>query len=517
MSVDILSANSGLTKGPAGSELGEVQSSGKKQVVNMGRSEKTALKNGVEKGDCQGGGKSSSKKSFKDVLAQSSEGSVDKEAVKSEEKSADGAESLSASLSLSVSVDNPVQLGGEVINLCEPNIPLTIQAADEPEALIADVVVEGDTEGELLVAEQSSSVEALVVTADVAAVMPETEQISQSVTAVENSQAMPQTEDASVEPEKQASQVVEGEVLKGQVQSETVELSESTTKQVLDSKISQAGENEGEAGKKVIEFEPVSVANTAANKNQTQEKSPVTSVDSLKSQLDTPDTHESKKSEADVLNTNQGELNIESKAGLDVKNNKMDDAGKDVSEPVQKDSAIDAVLPQESVKVQSSSGGEVKGIESTKPESVSEQIQYSVKNAVSNGTNKISITLNPPELGKISIELKDQDGQISAVLQVTKSETKFEIQQNIAQITKNLEASGVQVKKIEVILNDQPEQQSGKDQQMSQNGFERQSQDSSQQEKSQQTGNWFGKQQTNSTVFDQPESYIGDKSIDMLI
>jgi flagellar hook-length control protein FliK len=169
------------------------------------------------------------------------------------------------------------------------------------------------------------------------------------------------------------------------------------------------------------------------------------------------------------------------------------------------------------VKVQSSSGGEVKGIESTKPESVSEQIQYSVKNAVSNGTNKISITLNPPELGKISIELKDQDGQISAVLQVTKSETKFEIQQNIAQITKNLEASGVQVKKIEVILNDQPEQQSGKDQQMSQNGFERQSQDSSQQEKSQQTGNWFGKQQTNSTVFDQPESYIGDKSIDMLI
>ena len=54
--------------------------------------------------------------------------------------------------------------------------------------------------------------------------------------------------------------------------------------------------------------------------------------------------------------------------------------------------------------------------------------------------------------------------QISGLLEVSKLATKYEIQQALPQIIRNLSDSGIQVKRLEVILTNQSDQQFYKDQ-----------------------------------------------------
>ena len=60
-------------------------------------------------------------------------------------------------------------------------------------------------------------------------------------------------------------------------------------------------------------------------------------------------------------------------------------------------------------------------------------------------------------------------------MEVSKAQTRIEIQQALPQIIQNLQDSGIQVKRVEVVLSDadQPEQEALKDQSL-QNGLTRQ-------------------------------------------
>jgi flagellar hook-length control protein FliK len=95
--------------------------------------------------------------------------------------------------------------------------------------------------------------------------------------------------------------------------------------------------------------------------------------------------------------------------------------------------------------------------------SVSKQIQESIHSSLRQDEQQITIRLNPPELGRVSIQFREQDGQLVGLLEVSKAQTRAEIQQALPQIIQNLADSGVQVKRLEVLLTNQQEQQDFKD------------------------------------------------------
>jgi flagellar hook-length control protein FliK len=95
---------------------------------------------------------------------------------------------------------------------------------------------------------------------------------------------------------------------------------------------------------------------------------------------------------------------------------------------------------------------------------VGEQIQGSISSSLRQGDQQITIHLNPPELGRVFIKFQEQQGQITGLLQVDKMQTRHEIEQALPQIIQNLTDSGIQIKRLEVTLTDQPQQQPYKDQ-----------------------------------------------------
>jgi len=107
----------------------------------------------------------------------------------------------------------------------------------------------------------------------------------------------------------------------------------------------------------------------------------------------------------------------------------------------------------------------------TSPNSVSigigKQILESIHSSLSQqGANQeITVRLNPPELGKVFIKFQEQDNQIIGLLEVSKPQTRIEIQQALPQIIQNLQNSGIQIRRLEVVLSEaeQPEQEALKD------------------------------------------------------
>ncbi|UCG46547.1 MAG: flagellar hook-length control protein FliK [Phycisphaerales bacterium] len=94
---------------------------------------------------------------------------------------------------------------------------------------------------------------------------------------------------------------------------------------------------------------------------------------------------------------------------------------------------------------------------------LSEQIQESVATALRQADRRITVRLNPPELGKVFIRFHRDKEQITGLLEVTRAQTRTEIQQALPQILRTLEDSGVQIKRIEVSLESEQQQSSSGD------------------------------------------------------
>jgi hypothetical protein len=85
------------------------------------------------------------------------------------------------------------------------------------------------------------------------------------------------------------------------------------------------------------------------------------------------------------------------------------------------------------------------------------QIQESVVSTYRPGTQQIVIRLDPPDLGRVTIRFIEHRDGITGILHVDKSDTKHEIQQTLAGIVQNLQNANVPIKKLEVVLNNQPQ------------------------------------------------------------
>jgi len=90
---------------------------------------------------------------------------------------------------------------------------------------------------------------------------------------------------------------------------------------------------------------------------------------------------------------------------------------------------------------------------------VGEQIQESIRGSIGEADKQIAIRLNPPELGKVLVKFQEHEDQITGLLEVSKAQTRVEIQQALPEIVRNLQELGVQIRRLEVVLTSEQERQ----------------------------------------------------------
>lgn len=77
-------------------------------------------------------------------------------------------------------------------------------------------------------------------------------------------------------------------------------------------------------------------------------------------------------------------------------------------------------------------------------------VENSIKFLVSSGESKITMQLQPPELGRVQVELVIKDNQVSAKINTENTAVKEVIMTNLDQLKSNLENAGTQINKFDV-------------------------------------------------------------------
>jgi flagellar hook-length control protein FliK len=156
------------------------------------------------------------------------------------------------------------------------------------------------------------------------------------------------------------------------------------------------------------------------------------------------------------------------------------------------------------------------------PKEISTQVHDSIKSTLSADNKEIVIQLNPPELGKLEIKFTEDSSGLTGVLSVDNSKTRHEIQQSLPEIINNLQDSGVNIKKIEVVLSNNQEQQTMKDQSMAgqNNWFNQQNSNQQNQQNNSANTGVYNRWTANDTQSYSPSSesqYYSQDSINMLV
>ena len=95
---------------------------------------------------------------------------------------------------------------------------------------------------------------------------------------------------------------------------------------------------------------------------------------------------------------------------------------------------------------------------------IRQQIEESIQSTLQAGAREVVVRLNPPELGRVTIKFQERRDEITGVFEVSKPETRAQIQLLLPQIMRDLADSGVQIKRIEVVMTNDQQQQSFKEQ-----------------------------------------------------
>lgn len=154
---------------------------------------------------------------------------------------------------------------------------------------------------------------------------------------------------------------------------------------------------------------------------------------------------------------------------------------------------------------------------------IGKQILESIHSSSSQvGRNQqITVQLNPPELGKVFIKFQEQDNHITGLLEVSETQTRIEVDQAIPQIVKDLQDSGIPIKRLDVVLSqeEQPEQEALREQTL-QNGWAQQqgSSDSyTDRDNTDEINEWLINNKSYGNISELQESYTTNNSINMLI
>jgi flagellar hook-length control protein FliK len=90
-------------------------------------------------------------------------------------------------------------------------------------------------------------------------------------------------------------------------------------------------------------------------------------------------------------------------------------------------------------------------------QSVGEQILDSMRASLDRGDNELVVRLHPPELGTVLVRFRENGEQISGLLEVSRSDTRHEIEQVLPPVLRSLQEAGIQMERLEVVLSGQPE------------------------------------------------------------
>lgn len=153
------------------------------------------------------------------------------------------------------------------------------------------------------------------------------------------------------------------------------------------------------------------------------------------------------------------------------------------------------------------------------PNSVARQIQNTIALGVQQNSNQIVIRLDPPELGQVAIRFQEDSQGITGVLEVQRPQTRADIQQALPEIVQQLQDSGVQIKRVEVLLSADSDRETFEDQAFAQ----AQDQDLEHQQTSDQDrtrhNNTYGlpSLQGQSATDPTQEQYVSNQGINLLI
>jgi flagellar hook-length control protein FliK len=102
------------------------------------------------------------------------------------------------------------------------------------------------------------------------------------------------------------------------------------------------------------------------------------------------------------------------------------------------------------------------GTASSPVRAVSEQILDSVRASGAQGDRQITVRLQPPELGTITVRLREQSGHLEGVVEVGKSDTRREIERALPEVVRGLQDIGIPIRKFDVTAGDSPGQDLGR-------------------------------------------------------
>ncbi|NQV32633.1 MAG: flagellar hook-length control protein FliK [Phycisphaeraceae bacterium] len=153
------------------------------------------------------------------------------------------------------------------------------------------------------------------------------------------------------------------------------------------------------------------------------------------------------------------------------------------------------------------------------PTSVARQIQNSIALGVQQNSNQIVIRLDPPELGRVAIRFEESSQGITGMLEVQKSQTRHDIQQALPQIILQLQDSGVQIKRVEVVLSADADAETFEDKAFAQTQDQNlEHQQNSEQNKAQRNPAYSWSSSSNQGAGHQAqEQYVSDQGINLLI
>ena len=77
---------------------------------------------------------------------------------------------------------------------------------------------------------------------------------------------------------------------------------------------------------------------------------------------------------------------------------------------------------------------------------------------------QLLIRLDPPELGNVTMRFQEQRGLIEGVLEVSKDQTRWELEEALPQALRSLQEAGIQIRRLDVMVSDQSEKEPQREQ-----------------------------------------------------
>jgi flagellar hook-length control protein FliK len=142
------------------------------------------------------------------------------------------------------------------------------------------------------------------------------------------------------------------------------------------------------------------------------------------------------------------------------KNHISESAGKDIGSNLQQNSSgsqLNTGLLEQTLN--SPKSVEISSLMRETPSSdtasdIGRQILDSIQSSLpgQGNNNQITVRLNPPELGQVVIKFQEKGSQLTGLLEFSNTQTRTEVEQALPHIIRTLADSGVEIKRLEVVL-----------------------------------------------------------------